>query len=99
MKYPKLSDASSARGASMGRPNVVLEPESEIRFRLYRMPMVDYDYDTGGAYWGGSSTHGVMYHAYGDGPKYKNECFIRAKDRKAAKEAVRKLFPKATFYR
>lgn len=84
----------------MGRRNVVEEPDEVIRFHLYRMPMVDGAYDTGGAYWGaGDYRIGWMYHAYGEGPEFRNECFVRARSREAAKVAVRSLFPNAKFYR
>lgn len=100
MKYPQLSHASSNRGASMGRPNDINEPDEEIKFHLYAMPMVDGDYDSGGAYWGcGSSTTGWMYHAYGYGPEYVNEMFIRAVHRDDAKRQVREIFKNAKFYR
>lgn len=100
MKHPKLSNACSERGANMGRPNVIEEPDAPIKFRLYKMPMVDLCYDTGGAYWGqGSKEHGVMYHAYGDGPKFKNEMFVRAKSRDEAKTMIRERFKNASFYR
>ena len=100
MKYPKLPNVSSARGAPMGRRDTILDPKAPIKFRLYQMPMVDYCYDTGGAYWGaGSAKTGWMFHAYGDGPSGANEIFMRAFDREDAKEQVRAVFPNATFYR
>lgn len=98
-RYPTLPVAYDARGASMGRRDCIMEPDAEIRFRLYRMPMSACGcYDSGGAYWGASSS-GVMYHAIGEGPDYVNEMFVRAPSREKAKETVLKAFPKASFYR
>ena len=102
MKRPTLPNASSMYGARMGRPNTFdfSESHNPIKFNLYRMPMVDGDYDQGGAYWGGGNpTIGWMYHAYGEGEKFVQELFIRATSRDKAKEEVRKYFPKARFYR
>jgi hypothetical protein len=100
MKHPKLQNATSSWGASMGRSDFIKEPDEPIKFRLYRMPMMDGCYDTGGAYWGsGNYKIGWMYHAYGDGPKFKNELFIRAKSREEAKAEVRHYFKQAKFYR
>lgn len=97
MKYPKLEKAYDHRGASMGRSNSIEEPEQEIKFHLYKMPMSSCGcYDNGGAYWG---TGDPMYHAFGDGIEYKNELFIRARNRSEAKKAVLDKFPKAKFYR
>lgn len=76
------------------------EPGTGARFRLYRMPMYDYCYDSGGAYWGmGDRRIGWMYHAYADGPYGRNECFVRATSREKAKDKVREVFPNARFYR
>lgn len=101
MKYPKLSNACTERGASMGRQNSVMEPDQEIKFHLYKMPMSACGcYDNGGAYWGaGSDKHGWMWHARGEGPNYWNEVFVRATTRDGAKATVRSHFPKAKFYR
>lgn len=40
-----------------------------------------------------------MYHAYGDGPEYVNQIFVRAKSRDDAKAKVKANFPNATFFR
>lgn len=83
----------------MGRPDVIEEPGAEIRFRLYRMPMVDGDYDTGGAYWGMGPNSAPMWHAYGDGPKFRDEIFLRAWTREEAKDIVREKFKASRFFR
>lgn len=100
MKHPKLSQACGPRGAAMGRCNEVHDRTSQIKLRLYRMPMIDHDYDQGGAYWGaGSAKTGFMYHAYGAGEKFVNEVFVRARTREQAKTEVLQHLPKAKFYR
>lgn len=101
MKRPTLSKGYSQYGAYMGRSNWMDEAGEEIKFNLYRMPMSACGcYDKGGAYWGaGSHTSGWMYHAYGDGPLWFNQAFVRAKTREEAKKLVKELFPKAKFYR
>ena len=97
----KLPKAHGMYGAAMGRNDAVEEPNADIKFHLYKMPMSPCGcYDNGGAYWGsGCFKTGYMYHAYGDGPEYKNEMFTRAKDRQDAKNQVLKVFKKAKFYR
>ena len=100
MRYPKLPEVGSMYGAPMGRQDSTEEPDEPIRFHLYRMHMVDYAYDTGGAYWGaGDHKMGWMYHAYGEGPKFVNEMFVRARTRDEAKQKVRVRFTSARFYR
>ena len=100
MRYPTLPNGVSRYGSQMGRPDVVEEPGTEARFHLYRMPMVDCCYDSGGAYGGmGDSRIGWMYHAYSDGPDGRNECFVRATSREKAKAEVRDVFRNARFYR
>ena len=84
----------------MGRPDTILEPDAAVRFHLRKMRIVDGGYDTGGAYWGyGSPTFGCMWHAFGDGPLYRNELFVRARNREEAKQYVLAVFPRATFWR
>jgi hypothetical protein len=102
MIYPTLPNAVSSYGASMGRSDTILDPGEAMKFRLYRMPMVDGGcYDTGGAYWGASvpTGDGYMWHALADGPTGRNEVFLRAWTRIAAKAKVRSLFRNARFYR
>ena len=84
----------------MGRRDVIEEPAAAIKFRLYVMPMVDGDYDTGGAYWGcGNRDIGWMYHAIGEGIEFVNQLFVRAQNRFDAKCQVLSAFPNARFYR
>lgn len=101
MKYPKLSNVCSRYGAPMGRNDAIEEPNAQMKFHLYRMPMSSCGcYDNGGAYWGaGDHKIGFMYHAYGYGPEFKNEMFVRAKSREDAKAQVKKLFKNSRFFR
>jgi hypothetical protein len=88
-------------GAPMGRADTHDDGSRElpVKFNLVRLRMVDYDYDEGGAYWGGNSPTGVMYRAYcPDGVEYQVNLFIRAKSRADAKQMVRDEYPRATFY-
>lgn len=90
-----LSNASSSRGAQMGRPsNYPHNPNSPVRLSLERLRLVDGDYDTGGAYWGGGGE--PMYRAVGEGGV---ELFVRAKSRQQAKAAINARIPGARFYR
>ena len=98
MNYPKLDNATSSWGAAMGRPDTIEDADEALKMHLYKMPMVDGDYDKYGAYWGaGDSKTGYMYHAYCDEPK--NELFLRAKNREHAKAEVREVLANASFYR
>ena len=45
-----------SRGAQMGRTSDPIEKINKIGRRLRRVPMVEGDYDKGGAYWGGPPT-------------------------------------------
>lgn len=95
-KHKPLPNACSEYGCAMGRRNTIEEPEALIKFHLRRMKLYDYGcYDEGGAYWGSGDP---MYYAYGDGPKFVNEMFIRAKDRQDAKNQVLAEFEHATFF-
>jgi hypothetical protein len=64
--------------------------------------MEDYDYDKGGAYWGGwSPSAGGMYRAVGarDGDEFTTEIFTRARNRAEARAQIVAMLPGATFYR
>jgi len=98
----KLSKAFSKFGSQMGRSNQL--PKNALttgKLQMQKMEWVDGDYDWGGAYWGRSEKHGDMYHVEGN---LKNEdgttiIFIRALNRKRAKEQVLKQLPNVSFYR
>jgi len=76
-----------------------MEPNAAIKFSLTKLRWVDGDYDQGGAYWGHSPEHGDIYRAWGQGPEYVNEMFVRANSHEEAKAQVREQFKNATFYR
>lgn len=93
MPMPKLSNVSSKFGAPMGRPSSKTENDDQ-RFYLQRLDFVDGDYDEGGAYWGSGTP--VWRCVSQD---LEGENFFRAANREAAKAEVRKLYPKARFFR
>lgn len=65
-----------------------------IVFELEWVPMVDGDYDCGGAYWGSGTP---LYHAVGtlDGEEVVS-CFLRDDDRESAIEALLQDYPGCT---
>ena len=85
-------NASSSRGAAMGRQNQ-WQGNPEEPLYIQRLEMVDGDYDTGGAYWGcGSPETGWIYCAFTD-PETTQEdepvmIFVRAKNVEEAKQLV-----------
>lgn len=97
-----LSEASSARGADMGRADDLPDdPSAPIKLHLYALRMCELAYDIGGAYWGmWSRTQGGMYHAYADQDDGSTvNVFVRARNRDEAQSFVRAKLPGATFYR
>ena len=100
-KQVLLPYVSSRRGAPFGRPLVrIADPDGPIKLHLYRMRLIDGDYDNGGAYWGCGNRHiGWMYHVYDVWPTPSTEIFLRARSREEAKEVVRMLIPGANFFR
>ena len=88
-------------GAIMGRcddlPETADENEPWPKFRLFRMKMIDGDYDQGGAYWGaGNEQTGFMYRACD--PDGTWNIFVRAKSREDARALLYKKYPKIRFY-
>ncbi len=77
------------RGAPMGRDESKEYAGAPVR--CFRLRMVDYDYDDGGAYWGGwSESTGAVYCAT-DGSDFR--LFTRAKTREDAKAKFLKREP------
>lgn len=107
MKVPALAEVGSSRGAQMGRPSEHSDDaQYPGKFSLTLLPLVDYCYDKGGAYWGMSSReHGSMYRAYCLEYDEINErdflvdWFFRARSRDHAKQTVMERYPQARFYR
>ncbi len=83
------NDASSSRGASMGRRNQIAgKPE---RLHLQRLRWVDGDYDTGGAYWGGGRGCPPVWCAFSPASTANDppvRVFVRGCNRMEAKAAV-----------
>lgn len=84
-------DVSSRFGAPMGRHSD--EIPAGVKVHLQRVPMVDGDYDPGGAYWGGPSpTTGAIYCAWSDSGLVR---YFRAHSREDAKAKL----PGCKFFR
>lgn len=82
-----LTDVGSKFGAPMGRMNVTDNLKATVT--LFRMRMVDGDYDAGGAYWGSGTP---MFAAIGD----DFQCYMRANNLEAAKAALLAEYPELT---
>ena len=93
----KASNASSVRGAPMGRADWGLAEHRErhMVMNLQRVKLIDGDYDLGGAYWGGGGD--PLFCAWAEDDEAR--VFVRAKDRGAAKLEVKRYFPNAKFFR
>ena len=72
----QFTHVSSRRGAPMGRPSYGT-PVGKVQ--LFRVKLIDGDYDDGGAYWGGPPSK-PLYCARGDDYQH----FIRASTRQEA---------------
>jgi hypothetical protein len=97
MPMTELTNVSSAYGAPMGRRDERGDPDAPYKLYLRRVPMVDGDYDSGGAYWGGGFGVEPLW-------RYESTCgeasgFLRARSREHARAMVRETYPKARFYR
>ena len=88
---PFKVNVSSKYGAPMGRRSDCKPEELCGKVHLRYMPMVDGDYDQGGAYWGGVRGS-YMFCAWNE---QGTEVYFRAPNRAAAKA----LLPNCTFYR
>jgi len=94
-----LPNASSERGAQMGRPNSLPDDkEAPIKLRMEALKFIDGDYDHGGAYWGYTAGTAI-YCAWGEDEKNQVRIFVRAKNRNEAKEMVKEILPAAEFWR
>lgn len=82
-----LSDVGSKFGAPMGRMNVTDNPTATVT--LFRVRMVDGDYDAGGAYWGGGTP---LYAAIGEGFQF----YVRAENLDSARMQILELNPNLT---
>lgn len=85
-----------SRGAPMGR-GCTMDPETDTKLHLRRVPIDSGGYDPGGVYWGiADAKHGVnpLYCAWAScSPRVV--CYIRA----ASRDVAKSHFPNARFYR
>lgn len=88
----KCHKACGPRGADMGRPNKIGEPQ---RLYLQRVRFIDECYDHGGAYWGMPAD---LWCAFAGSAEdvIDTMIFVRAKDRNAAKAAVMEVIDERT---
>lgn len=97
-------------GSQMGRRNVLPEDEDTEpgKWSLRRLGLTDGGcYDSGGAYWGSPQTMWIAFTAHKVYSPVRGAfelipvymIFVRANDRGAAKQAVWKILPGATFHR
>lgn len=82
----QFPDVNSKYGAPMGRPTY--GDPGDRPMQLFRVKLVDGDYDDGGAYWGGPPSD-PLWCLRGDDVQY----FVRAKSRWQAFEGFREDFP------
>lgn len=96
---PSHIDVSSWRGAPMGRRDTApIEGKTDV-LHLVRVKFYDYDYDKGGAYWGGSSP---LYVAWAESEDYLvdgAEVYVRAGNRDEAKTKILAMYPFVRFLR
>jgi hypothetical protein len=85
----QFDDVPCKYGAPMGRRDYVHNPEAEVE--LFRVRMVDGDYDDGGAYWGGGRDTPPLFCARDD--QGEVQVFYRAKDREEAKQFLLEAYP------
>lgn len=83
-----LSNVSSPYGAPMGRRDITDNPDATVI--VFTVTFEDGDYDMGGVYWGGGEQ--PLFCAMGN----DFQVFRRAKNKKEAKEKLKKEFPGLT---
>lgn len=89
--FPYNIDVSGRYGAPMGRRNTSGDPDHTGRLNLRRVPMIDGDYDGGGAYWGGGGT--TLYCAWS--PDRSIVVYLRANGYRAAVASLREDYESA----
>lgn len=94
-QFPFNVPVGGRYGAPMGRPDVGTSHDDYVTMTVRRIPMHDYDYDGGGAYWGGGSSHGMMFCAW----SRDRSCirYGRARSYLMFEQQVREDFPNADF--
>lgn len=99
-RLPPLRSLNCSRGAPMGRHSDQGDPDYPHHFIVELLPMVDGDYDVGGAYWGsGNHDIGWMYRAYAKGEEEILDIFLRAKRYDDVVAKLQDEYPNATFER
>lgn len=93
----KLEPVNCRHGAPMGRPDVLpADPSRPVSLSLNRMRMIDGDYDSGGAYWGGNASTGHMWCAHSAPSEPLVLVFVRAWTARGAAVSVKQIVPGAT---
>ncbi len=86
------------RGAAHGRTSIHADDKSQVfKFQLRKIRLNSGGYDCNGTYFGG--VDGLSLYWYASDRPIIVDATICAKDRKTAKEEIRKIYPKAKFYR
>lgn len=95
MTKKQFANVSSAYGAPTGRRE--FGDPGDTPMALFRVNMVDGDYDDGGAYWGGGRGVDPLYCLRGtarfEGTEEEVQRFVRAKSRAAAFLALQEDYP------
>lgn len=89
-----LSSGGNEYGAQMGRPSTANDKSFPVVFEVERLTGPNDAYDAGGAYWGLGDP---VYRAEGSSTAGVERITVRAKDMAAAKAAILKAYPNATF--
>lgn len=96
---PDRLNVSSRYGAPMGRQSYRPDADETTRVRLTRVPLNSGGYDRGGAYWG----HGDPIFCVWADESSNNEGqlthYVRAANRKHAKDQILGIWPLLRFYR
>lgn len=95
---PRGWGGDTSRGAALGRPTVNDAPkEAKVKLYLRRSYLDAGGYDRNGTYFGRGAP---LYWVSGEDTEGNEvDYMLRAYDRDDAKDAVRKTYPGATFYR
>lgn len=87
-------------GSQMGRRNLLPDDRAvAVKLRMERLKWIDGDYDQWGAYWGQNGCNHIYCAWHDQSQEDRIEVFVRAVNRKDAKEQVRESLPNAIFCR
>jgi len=87
---PFERNVSSRYGSPMGRASDKVE-DFEGKCHLQKVPMFDYDYDKGGAYWGSADIRNGVGHIYCAWDNEGHVAYVRALGRTSAKNKLEGL--------